>query len=102
MKMEFIFDDAKLKKEGITKDWALDQIRDFFKASGREAIQETEEGVFIAPISEVAYFAKVCGFRYDDWFINTIGEWYWTDEYTDWERESVLEMYSSIRRPSHG
>lgn len=98
MKMEFYFDESKLAEEGITKDWALDQIRNFFKACGREAIRETEEGIFVAPISEVAYFAKVCGFRHDEWFINTIGEWYWTDEYTDWKRESVFDMYASINR----
>ena len=102
MKMEFIFDDAKLKKEGITKDWALDQIRAFFKACGREAIQEAEEGVFVAPISEVAYFGAACSFKRKKWFIRTIKEWYWTDEDSSWERKDVLESLAQIRKNVYG
>ena len=75
MKMQFVFDEKKLKANNITVDEKLCTLRNYFK---EHKIKETSTGVFEGEDSDFGYFALcVADLPKAKWFMDYIKEWYW-------------------------
>lgn len=97
MKMEFIFDDERLKREGITKLQCLQKIRTYFDSFENNSIVETSEGIFEGSTENYTAFGSALSFYKIPWFMNVIKEWYWTMEaYGQYEREDILETMKKV------
>ncbi len=97
MKMEFIFDEEKLKKEGYTEEQCLDVIRRHFSKLNRNGtIHETHKGFFEGTDDDYGAFGSSVSFTNSNWFLKVIKEWYWyVDEHDGKgeQKEDGLESY---------
>lgn len=100
MKMEFIFDKDKLKKEGYTEEECLNEIRDYFSEYKSDTIKEIDKGVFEGEEKDWSAFSAAASFPYNDWFLKVIKEWYWyVDEYDGKgiQKEDCLQCYYEVQ-----
>lgn len=100
MKMEFIFDEEKLRQEGYTKEQCLNVIRNHFSRLNRHnTIREISEGVFEGNDNDYGAFSSAAKFPYSNWFLKVIKEWY---SYMDEEdgrgeqKEDMLVLHDKI------
>lgn len=100
MKMEFIFDNDKLEKEGYTEQECLDVIRKHFKEYNKNnTIKETKNGFFEGTDDDWNAFATTICFTNSSWFLKVIKEWYWYVDEEDGkgeQKEDMLESYYSV------
>lgn len=100
MKMEFIFDKNKLKKEGYTEKQCLDVIRKHFKKYDTDnSIKETRNGFFEGSDEQDDFdaFSTTVKLPYTKWFLKVISEWYWyIDEGCGEEKDDCLESYYKV------
>lgn len=99
MKMEFIFDKDKLKKEGYTEEQCLNAIRKHFNSYKSETVKETKPGFFDGTDEDWDAFASASRFPYTSWFLKVIKEWYWYIDEEDGlgeQKEDCLESYYRI------
>lgn len=77
MKMEFIFDEEKLKQEGYTLDACLNVIRKHFAKFSSPTIRETRQGFFEGAEEDKGAFGSTTFLPHTKWFLKVIKEWYW-------------------------
>ena len=95
MKMEFIFDEGKLKQEGYTLDACLNVIRKHFAKFNSPTIRETRQGFFESAENDWK-FGSTASLTDTKWFLKVIKEWYWyVDEYygKGKQKEDFLATY---------
>lgn len=92
LRMKFVFDENKLKANGISKDECLNIIREFFS---KHNIKEIAEGVFDSPdLSNIKPFLNMgMNLPYTNWFMKVIKEWYF---YIENDVEDVLKTYYDV------
>ena len=91
MKMEFIMDDEKCKKEGFEKGDCYAVIRKHFdKWNKNGTIKEIQEGVFVGEEDDINAFGSTFSLTDTNWFLKVIKEWYW---YNEDEKEDCLKSY---------
>lgn len=96
MRMEFIFDDNKLKQNGYTKDQCLNVIRKMYARHNSKTIKEIQEGVFIGNDTDWETFSTSICLADSSWFLKVIKEWYWyVDEHdgNGIQKEDMLSAY---------
>lgn len=96
MKMEFIFDDDKLKQNGYTKDQCLNVIRKMYRHKSK-TIKEIQEGVFEG-YTDADWGILLSAIHLTDtsWFLKVIKEWYfYVNEYDGKgiQKEDCLAAY---------
>lgn len=92
LRMKFVFDENKLKANGISKDECLNIIREFFS---KHNISEIEEGVFDSPdLDNIKPFLNMgMNLPYTNWFLKVIKEWYF---YIGNDVEDALKTYYDV------
>lgn len=91
MKMEFIIDDEKCKKEGFEKADCYIVIRKHFdKWNKNGTIKEIQEGIFVGEEDDINAFGSTFSLTDTNWFLKVIKEWYW---YNEDEKEDCLKSY---------
>ncbi len=104
-KMEFIFDEDKLKIEGYTETECLDVVRALFKKYDKDnSIIETHPGFFEGTDKQDDFNAFGASARLIDtsWFLKVIREWYWySDEGQGEEKEDCLKSYYKVEKRNH-
>ena len=101
MKMEFIFDEEKLKKEGYTEEQCLDIVRDYFKKFNSDTIKETKKGFFEGTEKDWGAFGSTANFLNTNWFPKVIKEWYWYHDGKDSSSEvkgDMLQAYYEVKK----
>lgn len=96
MKMEFIFDEEKLKQEGYTVDACLNVIRKHFAKFNSPTIRETRQGVFEGVDNDWEIFSSTVCLTDSLWFLKVIKEWYWYVDELDGkgiQKENMLSAY---------
>lgn len=96
MKMIFVFDKNKLKKERYTENQCLDVIRKYFNKYNSPTIKEIKKGVFIGSEDDWSAFGCTAKFPYTNWFLKVIKEWYWFVDEGDGQgeqKEDFLKAY---------
>lgn len=99
MKIEFIFDKEKLKKENLTEEECLSRVRKYFNDNKSDTIKEIKPGFFIGEEKDWSIFGWSVEFFATDWFLKVIKEWYlYVDEGDGLgeQKEDFLEAYYSI------
>ena len=99
MKMEFVFDENKLKKEGFKEEQCLTAIRKHFASYNSNTIKETKKGFFEGVEEDWDAFATASVFPYTKWFLKVIKEWYWyvdEDDGLGEQKEDCLEAYYEV------
>ena len=100
MKLEFIFDENKLKKSGYTEEQCLNVIRKHFNSYKSNTIVETEKGVFEGQEEDWNAFGETAKFPYTSWFLKVIKEWYWYVDEGDGlglQKEDCLQSYYEVK-----
>ena len=100
MKMEFIFDKDKLKKEGYTEEQCLAEIRKYFDNCKSPTIKEVGKGVYVGADEDWNHFGWTVEFPYTTWFLKVIKEWYWYVDEGDGlgeQKEDCLEAYYKVQ-----
>lgn len=101
MKMEFIFDKEKLKKEGYDEEQCLNAIRRHFKEYNSKTIKETKKGLFEGTEDDWNAFGATARFPYTSWFLKVIKEWYWYLDEGDGlgeQKGDCLEAYYEVKK----
>ena len=96
MKMEFIFDEEKLKNEGYTQEACLEPIRKYFAKYNSPTIKEIEPGVFIGSDDDWSIFGATAHLPHTDWFLKVIKEWYWYVDEGDGKGEQKEDFLASF------
>lgn len=100
MKMEFIFDKQKLKKEGYKEEQCFDAIRRHFQEYNSKTIKEIKRGVFEGSEDDWNAFGSTARFPYTSWFLKVIKEWYWYVDEGDGlgeQKEDCLQSYYEVK-----
>lgn len=100
MKMEFIFDNNKLQKEGYDEEKCLDAIRKHFKGYNSKTIKETKKGFFEGTKDDWNAFGSTARLPYTSWFLKVIKEWYWYVDEGDGQglqKEDCLQSYYEVK-----
>ena len=100
MKMEFIFDKNKLRKEGYTEEQCLVAIRKHFEEYHSNTIKETKKGFFEGEDEDWEAFGATARFPYTSWFLKVIKEWYWYLDEGDGlgeQKGDCLESYYEVQ-----
>lgn len=100
MKMEFIFDKEKLKKEGYSEEQCLNVIRKFFNGYKSKTIREIKKGVFEGAEDDWNAFGDTSRLPYTSWFLKVIKEWYWYVDEGDGlgiQKEDCLKSYYEVK-----
>lgn len=94
LRMKFVFDDEKLKINGITENECLNIIREFFS---KHNITEIEKGVFDSPdLNNVKPFLNMgMNLPYTNWFMKVIKEWYF---YVENDIEDCIKAYYDVSK----
>lgn len=102
MRIEFIFDEDKLEKEGYTENQCLDVVRKLFKKYDKDnSIIETHPGFFEGSDEQDDFnaFGATSSLPYSSWFLKVIREWYlYTDEGFGEVKEDCLESYHKVEK----
>ena len=104
MKMEFIFDNKKLKEQSLTEEICLNRIREYFKSHDTDnSIVETHKGFFEGNDDQDDWnaFSYAATFSFSEWFRNTIKEHYWYVDEEDGngeQKEDCIESYNRIMK----
>lgn len=94
MKMEFIIDDEKCKKEGFEKQQCLEIIKKHFaKYNKRGTIKEIQNGVFEGEESDLIAFGSTFCLTSTNWFLKVIRQWNW---YTDGEKIDCIKKHYEV------
>lgn len=100
MKMEFIFNKEKLKKEGYTEEQCLNAIRRHFQEYNSKTIKEVSKGIFEGSEDDWTAFGSTARFPYTSWFLKVIEEWYWYVDEGDGlgeQKEDCLQGYYEVK-----
>lgn len=100
MKMEFIFDKDKLKKEGYDEEKCLNAIRKHFQGYNSKTIKETKKGFFEGSEDDWNAFGSTARLPYTSWFLKVIKEWYWYVDEGDGlgeQKEDCLQSYYEVK-----
>lgn len=100
MKMEFIFDENKIKQSGHTEDEFLNVIRKHFIKYNSKTIKEIKKGFFIGNDNDWTAFATTSKFTYYEDFLFVIKEWYWYVDEGDGlgeQKEDCLKSYYEVK-----
>lgn len=100
MKMEFIFDNDKLKENGYKEEQCLNAIRNYFKSYESETVKEISKGVFEGEDDDWEIFAATPMLLNTSWFLKVIKEWYWYIDEEDGlgeQKEDCLASYYKIK-----
>lgn len=96
MKMEFIIDDEKCKKEGFKKEDCFNAIRKFFARYNRNGtIEEIQEGIFIGEEKDRVAFGTTACLTNTNWFLKVIKEWNW---YVDGGKIDCIKTHYRVAR----
>lgn len=102
MKMEFIFNEEKLKENRYTEKQCLDVIRKYIKKYDIDnSIKETRKGFFEGSDEQDDFnaFGVMASLPYTSWFLKVIKEWYlYADEGFGEEKEDCLKSYHKIAK----
>ncbi len=101
MKMEFIFDKEKLKKEGYEEEQCLNIIRKYFKEYNSKTIKETRKGYFEGEEGDWNAFGSTAILPYTNWFLKVIKKWYWYLDEGDGlgeQKEDCLKSYYEVEK----
>ncbi len=92
LRMKFVFDEEKLKANGVEKEDCLNIIRKFFS---QHNINEISEGVFDSPdLDNINPFLNMgMNLPYTNWFLKVIKEWYF---YIENDVEDALKTYYDV------
>lgn len=97
MKMEFIFDDDKLRQNGYIKDQCLNVIRKMYAKYNSKTIKEIQEGVFEGHTdNDWSILVIAVNLTDTSWFLKVIKEWYFYVDEGDGkgeQKEDCLEVY---------
>ena len=99
MKMVFIFDKNKLKKEGYKEEQCLNVIRKHFNSYKSKTIKEIKPGVFEGEEEDWNAFGSTARFPYTKWFLKVIKEWYWyldEDDGQGEQKQDCLQSYYEV------
>lgn len=89
MKMEFVFDEAKMQNRGYTTDGVLNPIRKHLNYFGKN-IKEEKTGIFVGTDEDFSAFAMLTTrLPRKEWFMAVIKSWLW--EVNDHTVEDCLE-----------
>lgn len=77
MKMEFIFDEEKLKKLEYTEEFCFREIEKHFNRFKSNTLKKISNGVYEGTDDDWDAFACATEFPYTPWFLKVIKEWYW-------------------------
>lgn len=101
MKMEFIFDDVKLKQNDYTKDQCLNVIRKMYARHNSKTIKEIQEGVFEGYTdTDWSILVTAANLPHTKWFLKVIKEWYFyvdEDDGKGIQKEDCLASYYKIK-----
>ncbi len=100
MKMEFIFDKDKIKKQGYKEEQCYNALRKHFNSYNSKTINEVKNGVFVGEDSDWNAFASTTRFLNTSWFLKVIKEWYWYVDEEDGlgeQKEDCLESYYRLK-----
>lgn len=100
MKMIFIFDKDKLKKEGYKEEQCLAAIRKHFDSYKSPTIKEVQKGVYEGTEEDWSAFGASVRFTYTKWFLKVIKEWYWYVDEGDGlgeQKQDCLQSYYELR-----
>lgn len=92
LRMKFVFDENKLKTNGMTEDECLDIIR---KYAFRHNLTEIEKGVFDSSDLDntVPFFYLGMNLPYTKWFMKVIKEWTW---YIENDEEDCIKSFQNV------
>lgn len=99
MKMEFVFDKNKLKKEGYDENKCFDAIRRYFDSCKSPTIKEIGKGIYEGSDDDWSAFGSSVRLTRTSWFLKVIKEWYWYVDEGDGlgeQKEDFLEAYYEI------
>lgn len=102
MKMEFIFDEEKLKQEGYTADACLNVIRKHFAKFNSPTIRETRQGFFEGAENDWSAFGSMACLPNTKWFLKVIKEWYWYVDEFDGRGEQKEDFLASYYKYNRG
>lgn len=92
MKMEFIFDEAKMQNRGYTTDQVLNPIRKHLDYFGK-TVEEIKTGYFVGTDADFSAFAMLTTrLPRKEWFMAVIKSWLW--EVNDHHIEDCLDEIS--------
>lgn len=100
MRMEFFFDKEKLKKEKLTEEKCLDNIRKYFNKYKSDTIREIKPGYFEGTDKDYGAFGFTAELPYNEWFLKVIKEWYWYIDEGDGfgeQKEDCLKSYYEVQ-----
>lgn len=100
MKMEFVFNEEKLKQEGYSINDCLNVIRKHFAKFNSPTIKETRQGVFEGSDKDWSAFGSTACLSNTNWFLKVIEKWYWYVDEGDGkgtQKEDFLASYYKYR-----
>lgn len=100
MKMIFVFDKEKLKKNGYKEEQCFKAIRNHFNSYKSKTIREVENGVWEGEEEDWNAFGATARFPYTSWFLKVIKEWYWFVDEGDGlgeQKEDCLQSYYEVK-----
>lgn len=95
MKMEFIIDEEKCKKEGFKREDCFNVIRGHFDRWNKNGtIKEIQEGVFLGEEEDLNAFGSTFSLTGTNWFLKVIKEWNW---YVDGDKiDCIKKHYQAV------
>lgn len=94
MKMEFIIDDERCKKEGFKRTDCLNEIRKYFKKFNKNGtIKEIQEGIFVGEENDRVAFGTTACLTHTNWFLKVIKEWNW---YVDGDKIDCIKTHYRV------